>query len=122
MANSIGWGQGVINNTINWAKGAVNNNISWGLRQSNSHSGETNILGTNISEPPTVYNFEILNCVSDSASVYSLSESFIPGIMVYTNPELTIPFTSIFTWNVTSEGMMYNVLNGLVLNTGGFCD
>jgi hypothetical protein len=47
MANSIGWGQGNLNNLIGWGLGAVNNLISWGLyhKEENSWSGETEIYG-----------------------------------------------------------------------------
>jgi hypothetical protein len=45
MANSIGWGEGSINNSIDWGKGATNSVDSWGLIQSQSWSGETNIVG-----------------------------------------------------------------------------
>lgn len=48
MANNIGWGQGVINNIIGWGQGAINNVISWGSIYANSYSGETNILGSTI--------------------------------------------------------------------------
>lgn len=45
MANSIGWGQGAINNLIGWGQGAINNLISWGKSHLTSYSGETNIAG-----------------------------------------------------------------------------
>jgi hypothetical protein len=45
MANSIGWGQGSVNNNNGWGKGAINNNISWGAIQSLSYSPETNLTG-----------------------------------------------------------------------------
>jgi hypothetical protein len=45
MANSIGWGDGSVNNTIGWGQGAVNNSIGWGSAQFTSYSGETNIIG-----------------------------------------------------------------------------
>jgi len=48
MANSIGWGEGSINNSIDWGKGASNSVDSWGLIQSQSWSGETNIVGGGI--------------------------------------------------------------------------
>lgn len=45
MANSIGWGQGAVNNAIGWGQGAVNNIINWGKLHYNSYSGETDIIG-----------------------------------------------------------------------------
>lgn len=45
MANSIGWGQGSINNNIGWGQGEINNNIGWGEIYEDSWSGETNIIG-----------------------------------------------------------------------------
>jgi len=46
MANSIGWGQGAVNNLIGWGQGAINNLIGWGSVYANSWSGETDILGS----------------------------------------------------------------------------
>ena len=47
MANSISWGQGIINNTINWGLSAVNNAIGWGIstKEENSWSGSQNVSG-----------------------------------------------------------------------------
>lgn len=45
MANSIGWGQGVVNNSAGWGQGAINNTILWGRVQYSTESEETNIFG-----------------------------------------------------------------------------
>jgi hypothetical protein len=122
MANNINWGQGAVNNLIGWGKGAINNLIGWGAVHANSYSPETNLTGSNGSEP-TTYNFALVNCAGNSQIVYSSSATFAPGIYVYTNVGLTIPFITLSTWNTSDVLMMYNIAaNGLVLNTGNFCD
>jgi hypothetical protein len=45
MANTIGWGQGSVNNTNEWGRGFVNNTIDWGDIYTNSWSPETNLEG-----------------------------------------------------------------------------
>ena len=56
MANSIGWGQGAVNNTIGWGQGAINNLIGWGLIYLKSFSGETDIIGSPV--PTLIINFK----------------------------------------------------------------
>ena len=43
--NTIGWGQGAVNNDIGWGKGVSNNTIGWGDIANASPSGDTNIVG-----------------------------------------------------------------------------
>ena len=45
MANTIGYGQGSVNNSIDWGQGATDNTIDWGKSQTLSLGGETNITG-----------------------------------------------------------------------------
>jgi hypothetical protein len=42
-----------------------------------------------------IYTFIIANCAGETAYVYSMSSIIQPGIYVYTDVELTIPFGSI---------------------------
>lgn len=56
MANSIGWGQGAVNNAIGWGQGAINNLIAWGAVYFVSWAGETDIIGSPI--PSTIINFK----------------------------------------------------------------
>jgi hypothetical protein len=44
--NTIGWGQGSVNNDISWGKGPINNALSWGMIGEDSYGhDETNLMG-----------------------------------------------------------------------------
>ena len=43
--NTIGWGQGAVNNDIGWGKGVSNNDIGWGNIANASPSGDTDLTG-----------------------------------------------------------------------------
>lgn len=45
MANTIGYGQGAVNNTNGWGKSATNNTIDFGQVCADSYSPETNLVG-----------------------------------------------------------------------------
>ena len=45
MANTIGYGQGAVNNTNGWGKSATNNTIDFGEVCEDSWSPETNLVG-----------------------------------------------------------------------------
>ena len=45
MANTIGYGQGAVNNTNGWGKSATNNTINYGAVCADSYSPETNLVG-----------------------------------------------------------------------------
>lgn len=69
-----------------------------------------------------VYEIAIADCSGNGEFVYSLSPVFEPGIYVYTNAALTIPFISEGYWSSTGSGDYYPVdSNGLVLNVPYTC-
>jgi len=46
--NTIGWGQGSVNNDNGWGQGPANNALSWGMIGSSSYGhDETNLMGSN---------------------------------------------------------------------------
>lgn len=45
MANTIGWGQGSVNNHNDWGEGFSHNGINWADIYTNSWSPETNLEG-----------------------------------------------------------------------------
>lgn len=55
MANTIGWGQGSVNNTNDWGKGFATNVIDWAEIYTDSWSPETNLEGGGV-PPPVVYD------------------------------------------------------------------
>ena len=57
MANTIGYGQGAVNNTNGWGKSATNNTINFGAVCADSYSPETNLTGTGGSSYANEYSY-----------------------------------------------------------------
>ena len=68
-----------------------------------------------------VYELGIGDCPGNGEIVYSLSPVFQPGIYVYTNAALTIPFISEGYWTATGAENYPIDSNGLVLNEPYTC-
>ena len=75
----------------------------------------TSTTTTTTTTLPPVYTFYLATCAGDSYTAYSSSSVFAPGIYIYQNPGLTIPYTAIGLSD-TPVGT-YNITNGLVGNT-----
>lgn len=58
MGNSVGWGQGAVNNAISWGQGAINNIVGWGSIYNKTFVGETDIIGSPI--PNLILNFKTI--------------------------------------------------------------
>jgi len=57
-----------------------------------------------------IYTFVIQNCTANQRTVYSTFSQFLPDAYVFSDPELTIPFTDAGYWN----------LPGLINTIGGY--
>jgi hypothetical protein len=68
---------------------------------------------------PPVFTLLLQDCPGNWYTAYSLSSVFAPGIYIYQNAGLTIPYTAIGLGN---DGIgTYTITNGLVGNTFTFC-
>jgi hypothetical protein len=64
---------------------------------------------------PPVFTLLLQDCPGNGYTAYSLSSVFAPGIYIYQNAGLTIPYTAIGLGN---DGVgTYTITNGLVGNT-----
>jgi len=89
--------------------------------------GWPNASASNSPLPPTVYSFLTTSCCAgDLVTLYTTSPSFQVGIMVYTDPELQIPYTQ-GEYGGTRLGNVgcpfpfndgYAIENGLVIESG----
>ena len=61
------------------------------------------------------YTLNIENCSGDLAIVYSSSSVFLPGVYIYTNLGLTIPFSGSY-WNTVS---MIGTVGGYTIDSNG---
>ena len=103
--NTIGWGQGAINNSRGWGSGASNNTRNWGWLHSRSYGhDETNLTGSpsmryigavtadggTISSVPCVsrsfYNLDQINLsISQNAIIYQAAVEADSGIVSSVN-------------------------------------
>lgn len=58
------------------------------------------------------YLLLIMNCAGNGAGVYSESSTFGPGIYVYSNPQLTLPFDG------GGGGVFWNTYTGSAISGG----
>jgi len=80
---------------------------------------------------PTVYTFQVANCLGPFGPIYSLSSVLEVGIQVFLNPQLTVPATYLSgpgdPFNLVGEPLdvgyafVINNLNGLVGPTNNSC-
>ena len=72
--NTIGWGQGSVNNYIGWGSGAADNTISWGLIHAESYGhDETNLVGDNLAN--------LIISASEASGGAIISKSCLEGLV-----------------------------------------
>jgi len=72
---------------------------------------------------PTIYSFDIYECGSDVplSKVYSLSETFMVGALLYIDEALTIPVNNEYVGDEGFPSNVYYISEGLVTNTSVSC-
>jgi hypothetical protein len=74
MANTIGYGQGAVNNTNGWGKAPTNNTIDFGEVCADSWSPETNLTGTGATpsyQNEYSFSFDGVDEIFEGSSIYS---------------------------------------------------
>jgi hypothetical protein len=73
---------------------------------------------------PPVYTFNLYNCPGDPYIAYSLSSVYAPGIYIFQDPGLSIPYTDLYQGlGLGTDGIfVYSVVNGLVLPNPSICN
>ena len=97
MANTIGWGQGAVNNDIGWGKGASNNDISWGAIHADSPSGDTSLGATATSSFTNTKSiaFDGQNDVARASSNLDLTGAFSLSLWINTTHSATDGFKAL---------------------------
>ncbi len=103
MANTIGWGQGSVNNTNDWGKGKANSTNDWGSIYANSPSGETNIEGGSaetgllVDYPNASGAYSLRNLISTNTSVVRVRRSSDNAEQDFSATEITDGTLTTFT-------------------------
>ena len=98
MANTIGWGQGSVNNENGWGKGGENSENNWGQVYANSPAGDTNIGVSsgldgfifNVQATDSQFTLPLVSTGNYDFDLYVDDVLNTAGITVYNQPETTI--------------------------------
>ena len=117
MANTIGYGQGAVNNTNGFGKSATNNTIDFGEVCADSYSPETNLTGTGTGFSNT-QSIE-LDGIDDYVEVADADNlSFGNGstdspfsISAWIKPT-SAPFRIVFKWGTSTQEYYFQIAGG----------
>lgn len=117
MANTIGYGQGSVNNAIDWGQGATDNTIDWGKSQTLSPGGETNITGasdyTNTKSISIDGVDDYVSCGdADNLSFGDGSSDSPFSISAWIKPDVTSRFRLIFKYGSTLKEYFMQIAGG----------
>lgn len=109
MANTIGFGQGAVNNTNGYGKSATNNTIDFGEVCADSWSPETNLVGGSSFSDTTSFRFDGIDDKLESVTSFTSvdSETWV-GISLWIKiPDVSLATESIIRINNSVSGYTF---------------